>query len=257
MQAPITILEVFEKKSAKTPNSIINICKQRAVAYEAAIKAGGKIEMDARKRNALEKKGFKVGSVDDFLGLHKEEAEYIELKLALSQSLAQTRKEKQLTQAQLAKMLKSCQSRVAKMEKGDPTVSVDLLVKSLQAPPSMLSGSVQKPTSSAEKADRIVAPPSPVSHPCSANKIGFCRGGCIFYCFESEAMVRWGKLVGYFHRRCKVPSYEFECDDCKNIFTVRLTLAQYEKKDYHCLKCKSKKVKQQITSFQTKTSRKS
>jgi len=54
-----------------------------------------------------------------------------------------------------------------------------------------------------------------------------------------------------------VPSYEFECDDCKKIFTVRLTLAQYEKKDYHCLKCKSKKVKQQITSFQTKTSRKS
>lgn len=79
----------------------------------------------------------------------------------------------------------------------------------------------------------------------------------IFYCFEPEAMVRWGRLVGYFHRRCKVPSYEFECDDCKNIFTVRLTLAQYEKKDYHCLRCKSKKIKQQITSFQTKTSRKS
>jgi predicted transcriptional regulator len=38
-----------------------------------------------------------------------------------------------LTQAQLAKMLKSSQSRVAKMEKGDPTVSVDLLVKSLLA----------------------------------------------------------------------------------------------------------------------------
>ena len=30
-------------------------------------------------------------------------------------------------------MLKSSQSRVAKMEKGDPTVSVDLLVKSLIA----------------------------------------------------------------------------------------------------------------------------
>ena len=37
------------------------------------------------------------------------------------------------TQAQFAKMLKSSQSRVAKMEKGDPTVSVDLLVKSLLA----------------------------------------------------------------------------------------------------------------------------
>jgi len=89
--------------------------------------------MDARKRKALEKKGFKVGSVDEFLALNKEEAEYIELKLALSQSLVQTRKQKNLTQAQLAKILKSSQSRVAKMENGDPTVSVDLLVKSLLA----------------------------------------------------------------------------------------------------------------------------
>jgi predicted XRE-type DNA-binding protein len=89
--------------------------------------------MDARKRKALEKMGFKVGSVDEFLGLNKEEAEYIELKLALIPSLVQTRKQKHFTQAQLARMLKSSQSRVAKMEKGDPTVSVDLLVKSLLA----------------------------------------------------------------------------------------------------------------------------
>jgi transcriptional regulator with XRE-family HTH domain len=59
--------------------------------------------------------------------------EYIELKLALSDALAKRRKKSNLTQAQLAKLLKSSQSRVAKMEKGDPTVSVDLLVKSLLA----------------------------------------------------------------------------------------------------------------------------
>ena len=81
----------------------------------------------------LESKGYKVGSVDEFLGLGKEESEYIELKLALSQALAKRRKQSKLTQAQLAKMLKSSQSRVAKMEKGDPSVSVDLLVKSLLA----------------------------------------------------------------------------------------------------------------------------
>ena len=52
---------------------------------------------------------------------------------ALSDALAKRRKKSNLTQAQLAKMLKSSQSRVAKMEKGDPTVSVDLLVKSLLA----------------------------------------------------------------------------------------------------------------------------
>ena len=34
---------------------------------------------------------------------------------------------------QLAKLLKSSQSRVAKMEAGDPTVSADLLLRSLRA----------------------------------------------------------------------------------------------------------------------------
>ncbi|CAB5112226.1 hypothetical protein D3OALGB2SA_2473 [Olavius algarvensis associated proteobacterium Delta 3] len=89
--------------------------------------------MDKKKKKLLETKGFKVGSVDEFLGLSREESEYIELKLALSQSLTETRKKKKLTQAQLAKMINSSQSRVAKMEKGDPSVSVDLLVKSLLA----------------------------------------------------------------------------------------------------------------------------
>ena len=93
----------------------------------------GKNNMDKRKKKALEAKGYKVGSVEEFLGLSKEQSEYIELKLALSQALAARRKKRNLTQEQLAKMLKSSQSRVAKMEKGDPTISVDLLVKSLLA----------------------------------------------------------------------------------------------------------------------------
>lgn len=89
--------------------------------------------MNKRKKKTLESKGYKVGSVAEFLGLSMEEVEYIELKLALSQALAARRKQSQLTQSQVAKMLNSSQSRVAKMEKGDPTVSVDLLVKSLLA----------------------------------------------------------------------------------------------------------------------------
>ena len=89
--------------------------------------------MDTQKRKVLEFKGYKVGTVEEFLGLSSEESEYIELKLALSEALIKRRKKRNLTQAQLAKMLKSSQSRVAKMEKGDPTVSVDLLVKSLLA----------------------------------------------------------------------------------------------------------------------------
>jgi len=89
--------------------------------------------MDKRKKKTLESKGYTVGSADEFLGLNKEESEYIELKLALSQALTERRKEGKLTQVQLARKIKSSQSRVAKMEKGDPTVSLDLLVKSLLA----------------------------------------------------------------------------------------------------------------------------
>ena len=89
--------------------------------------------MDERKKKDLESKGYKIGSVKEFFGLRTEELEYIELKLALSEVLAKHREKSNLTQAQLAKMLKSSQSRVAKMKKGDTSVSVDLLVKSLLA----------------------------------------------------------------------------------------------------------------------------
>jgi len=91
------------------------------------------IKMDKRKKKSLESKGYQVGSVDEFLGLSKEESEYIELKLALSQAIIERRKQKDLTQVQLAKILKSSQSRIAKMEKGDPTVSLDFIIKSLIA----------------------------------------------------------------------------------------------------------------------------
>lgn len=89
--------------------------------------------MDIKKKKQLESKGYKVGSIDDFLGLSKEESEYIEMKLALSQALSKKRKRSKLTQDQLAKKIQSSQSRVAKMEKGDPAVSLDLLIKSLLA----------------------------------------------------------------------------------------------------------------------------
>jgi len=85
----------------------------------------------ATKRKRLEAKGWKVGSTNEFLNLSAEEAAYIELKLSLSNSLRQRRLKEKLSQVELAKMVESSQSRVAKMEAGDPTVSIDLLVKSL------------------------------------------------------------------------------------------------------------------------------
>jgi putative FmdB family regulatory protein len=54
-----------------------------------------------------------------------------------------------------------------------------------------------------------------------------------------------------------MPTYEFVCEQCKKSFSLLLKLSEYEKKKYSCPKCKSKKVKQQLTPFQTKTAKKS
>ena len=87
--------------------------------------------MRKSKRARLEAAGWVVGSVKEFLGLSEADAVLIEMKLALSQSLRDRRKKQGLSQVQLAERLQSSQSRVAKMEAGDPSVSMDLLVNSL------------------------------------------------------------------------------------------------------------------------------
>jgi len=87
--------------------------------------------MDSKKKKKLEAKGWVVGDTSDFLQLTAEEARYIELKLAHSESLKAERLKQQVTQVELAKMIGSSQSRVAKMESGDPAVTVDLLLKAL------------------------------------------------------------------------------------------------------------------------------
>ena len=89
--------------------------------------------MNKAKRKKLESKGWKVGTVQDFLKLSDEEAAYVELKLLLAKNVQKRRRALNLTQTALARKLKSSQSRIAKMEAGDPTVSVDLLVRSLLA----------------------------------------------------------------------------------------------------------------------------
>jgi DNA-binding XRE family transcriptional regulator len=85
------------------------------------------------KRARLERSGWKVGTVRDLLGLSKAEEALVELKLILSRGLRERRARRRLTQAQLARLLKSSQSRIAKMEAGDPSVSIDLLIRSLLA----------------------------------------------------------------------------------------------------------------------------
>jgi len=89
--------------------------------------------MKKDKRARLEKAGWRVGTVRDLLGLSKAEEALVELKLILSRGLRERRARRRLTQAQLARLLKSSQSRIAKMEAGDPSVSIDLLIRSLLA----------------------------------------------------------------------------------------------------------------------------
>ena len=87
--------------------------------------------MDVQKQKKLEAAGWKIGNTEDFLELDQVESSFIALKIALSQHLKIRRQSLRLTQKEFAGMIHSSQSRVAKMEAGDPGVSLDLLVKSL------------------------------------------------------------------------------------------------------------------------------
>jgi ribosome-binding protein aMBF1 (putative translation factor) len=89
--------------------------------------------MKKAKKERLEAAGWRVGSAEEFLGLSKEEAAFVEMKLALAESMRKRRQARRLTQTQLARKIGSSQSRVAKMEAADPSVSIDLLVRSLLA----------------------------------------------------------------------------------------------------------------------------
>jgi ribosome-binding protein aMBF1 (putative translation factor) len=91
------------------------------------------VNVKAEKRRRLESAGWRVGEVRDFLALSDDEAQFVEIKLALARRLRELREKRNWTQADLAKRVGSSQSRVAKMEAADPTVSVDLLVRSLLA----------------------------------------------------------------------------------------------------------------------------
>ena len=87
--------------------------------------------MDKKKAQRLKAAGWTVADAGDFLELTDEERVFIETKLALAAAVRERRKRRKLSQTQFARRLGSSQSRIAKMEAGDPTVSLDLLVRSL------------------------------------------------------------------------------------------------------------------------------
>jgi len=89
--------------------------------------------MDKAKKDRLAAAGWRSGDAADFLELTDEEAAFVELKLALADYLRELRTQNSWTQLQVARRLGSSQSRVAKMEAADASVSLDLLIRSLLA----------------------------------------------------------------------------------------------------------------------------
>ena len=54
-----------------------------------------------------------------------------------------------------------------------------------------------------------------------------------------------------------MPQYEYVCNKCKKTFTLIMTLAEYDKGNVACPKCKSKKIEQKLSTVFTVTSKKS
>lgn len=88
--------------------------------------------MDEAKKRRLEEKGWKVGTVSEFLDLTPEETALIEIKLSLSRCLKE-RRQRSMTQTELAEKLHSSQPRIAKAENGDASVSIELLIRAMLA----------------------------------------------------------------------------------------------------------------------------
>ena len=89
--------------------------------------------MEKKKSARLAAGGWTIGDAGDFLGLTPDESAYVEMKLSLCDELKIRRTRLGMSQLALARRLGSSQSRVAKMEAGDPTVSIDLLMRGLLA----------------------------------------------------------------------------------------------------------------------------
>jgi DNA-binding XRE family transcriptional regulator len=89
--------------------------------------------VNAAKREALKQAGFRVGTVQEFLGLENWENRLVELKYQLSKRVKERREALGLTQQGIARKIHSSQSRVAKIEAGSEDVSLDLLIRYLYA----------------------------------------------------------------------------------------------------------------------------
>jgi len=87
--------------------------------------------MISDKRKRLEAAGWVSGDAADFLGMSKEEARLLEIKLNLAREIASQRRKKGLSQAELAEKVDMRQPNVARLEKNPGRVTIDVLFKIL------------------------------------------------------------------------------------------------------------------------------
>src|SRR5690349_15115621 len=89
--------------------------------------------MKAGRVKRLNSAGWKVVSAKDSLGASDQEAVPVEVELWLMSALRESRRKRGISQVELAKRMGSSQSRIAKIEAGDPAVSLDLILRALVA----------------------------------------------------------------------------------------------------------------------------
>lgn len=89
--------------------------------------------MKRAQKARFAKAGWKLGTAADVLGSSDAEAALVEAKLQLGDVVRTVRQRRRLSQAGLAKLMGSSQSRVAKVENRDTEVSLDLQLRAIFA----------------------------------------------------------------------------------------------------------------------------
>jgi len=95
----------------------------------------------------MSKQDWKEGTVQEFLDLSDADMALVETKLALTRALRCQREASHLTQTEVARAMRTSQSRVARIEAGDPSVSLDMVFKALYTvgmTPSEVGGFIKK-----------------------------------------------------------------------------------------------------------------
>jgi transcriptional regulator len=87
--------------------------------------------MNADKLKRLEAAGWKKSNVKELLHLTDADVKYIETKLALTRQLKLLREKKGVTQVELARQMHTSQARIARIEAGDPSVTIDQMIRAL------------------------------------------------------------------------------------------------------------------------------